>query len=373
MSDTPPPIENEESKPAEKRIKQFPCGQCGAKLEFKPGLSALQCPYCGHESAIPQSEEDIVELDYHTQLAELAQTQETEEHTFVKCDGCGADVDKPEKVDAFPCPYCDHNIVATEHSARLIKPKSVLPFKVTRKKARAAFQDWIKGLWFAPNKLKQYARADNRLNGLYVPYWTYDSDTTSFYRGERGEDYWDTEWYTDSEGKQKSRQVRKTRWYPCSGTVWVDFDDVLVLASTSLPKKYAVRLEPWDLDNLEPYSHEYLSGFTAEAYHVDLGEGFDEAKDIMADGIRREIKRDIGGDHQRIHSVRSRYDNVTFKHILLPIWMSAYRYQGKVYRFLVNARSGEVQGERPWSWVKIAFAVLTALIIIGIIAFFANN
>ena len=89
----------------------------------------------------------------------------------------------------------------------------------------------------------------------------------------------------------------------------------------------------------------------------------------MDEGIRRLVRRDIGGDEQRITSVNTQHDNVTFKHILLPIWISAYRYKDRVYRFLINSRTGEVQGERPWSWVKIVLLVMAVLLLI--IAFFA--
>jgi hypothetical protein len=78
----------------------------------------------------------------------------------------------------------------------------------------------------------------------------------------------------------------------------------------------------------------------------------------MYEGICATIREDIGGDHQRIHSVKTRYENIMFKHLLLPVWLSAYRFRERVYRFLVNARTGEVQGERPYSWVKIALLVL---------------
>ena len=90
----------------------------------------------------------------------------------------------------------------------------------------------------------------------------------------------------------------------------------------------------------------------------------------MENEIHTAICRDIGGDVQRVHSADSSYSNITFKHILLPVWIGAYRYQGKVYQFQVNARSGEVQGSRPWSWIKIAllvaFIVLVLIILISI-------
>jgi hypothetical protein len=224
-------------------------------------------------------------------------------------------------------------------------------------------------LWFAPSELKRRAERA-QIAGVYIPCWTYDCGTTSDYTGQRGDDYWDTQTYTSFENGRsvtRTRQVRKTRWWPASGRVADDFDDVLVLASRSLPSGYAEALEPWDLKDLVPYRDEYLSGFVAESYQIALPEGFEIAKGIMADAIRATIARDIGGDHQRIHSVDTRYFNVTFKHALLPVWISAYRFHDRTFRFLVNARTGEVQGERPYSWVKITLAVLAALAVIAII------
>jgi len=206
-----------------------------------------------------------------------------------------------------------------------------------------------------------------------VPHWTYDANTTTDYTGQRGEYYYETQWYTDSNGNRRSRQVRKTRWYYASGRVFNSFDDLLVLASESLPRKYAEKLEPWDLDGLMPYQEEFLSGFKAENYSVDLATGFQTARDMMEPTINQTIRRDIGGDTQRISSKNVLHDNITFKHVLLPVWVSAFRYDNKVFRFLVNARTGEVQGERPWSWVKITFAVLGAIALVALIVFLAQQ
>ncbi|MEO0587233.1 MAG: primosomal protein N' (replication factor Y) - superfamily II helicase, partial [Planctomycetota bacterium] len=174
--------------------------------------------------------------------------------------------------------------------------------------------------------------------------------------------------YRDSKGNTRTRRVRKTRWYPASGVVGRAFDDVLVLGSDSLPRKKTEELEPWDLAALVDYDPAFVAGFTAEAYRVDLESGFGHATQIMDGVIRGDVRRDIGGDEQRIHSVKTQHDDITFKHILLPIWISSYRWKDKVYRFLVNGRTGEVQGERPWSWWKIAGAVLAGLIVVGAIA-----
>ncbi|RPI23985.1 MAG: hypothetical protein EHM61_18340 [Acidobacteria bacterium] len=348
-------------------LKQFPCQQCGARLDFAPGTAALRCPYCSFENQIPQSQEEIRELDYLAQLAELAGTQETVEAERLQCGKCAAETTLPTGVVSGTCPFCGSNLVATGRSKRLVKPKSLLPFGIAQRQAFDAFQGWINGLWFAPTALKNYAQSEGRLSGVYVPFWTYDCRTTSFYTGQRGDDYWTTETYRTTENGRsvtKTRRVKHTRWTSVSGTVWESFDDVLVPASDSLPGECLQKLEPWDLERLVPFADEYLSGFRAESYRVSLEDGFGKAKEIMDLAIRSSVARDIGGDQQRIHSVRTQCDGVTFKHILLPVWLSAYRFKEKVFRFLVNARTGEVQGERPWSAWKITALVLTILIVI---------
>jgi hypothetical protein len=212
--------------------------------------------------------------------------------------------------------------------------------------------------------LKKYASQPQKLSGMYLPYWTYDADTKSFYTGQKG--IRRTETYTSYEnGKSVTKTRTVTDWYFASGTVFENFDDVLIVASKSLPNKYVDSLEPWDLKNLVPFDEKYLSGFKAESYQLNLEGGFDESKKIMDVKIRVKVKKDIGGDDQRITTLATQHNNVTFKHVLLPIWLSAFKYNDKVYRFMINGRTGEVQGERPYSFWKIFFFVL---LILGVIA-----
>ncbi len=355
---------------------QFPCKQCGAMLQFAPGTHSLKCPYCGMLNEIKAKTDRVGEQDFQAYFARAASEAQTQEQLTVHCQTCGAETTLKPNVTADRCPFCGGAIVAEGSSKKLIRPQCLLPFRVTKDQAAQSFRTWIAGLWFAPNELSR--RADSaQITGVYVPAWTYDSDTTSHYTGQRGDDYWDTETHTvrDSNGNMRTetRQVRKTRWWPVSGTVDNTFDDLLVLASQSLPAKYSAALEPWDLDHLVGYQDEFLSGFVAESYQVGLPQGFEVAKGLMEPEIHQTIERDIGGDHQQISSVDTQYFNITFKHLLLPVWISAYRYSGNTYRFMVNARTGEVQGERPYSWVKILFAVLLALAAVLVVVLIANH
>jgi predicted RNA-binding Zn-ribbon protein involved in translation (DUF1610 family) len=360
--------DREEESPA--AIDETACSQCGAKLNFVPGTSSLKCPYCGIEMPVPQSEKRVVELDYRDFLEKAIQEKESSEAQIIKCDRCGAETTMPAETVAGICPFCGANMVFSESASHPIKPDSLLPFQISQRNAFANFSRWIKKLWFAPGDLKHYARSESKLAGVYVPFWTYDSNTVTSYQGMRGDYYYTTETYTAMENGRsvtRTRQVRHTRWTPVSGTVFNAFDDILILASRSLPKKYADRLEPWDLDHLVPYKDAFLSGFRAESYQVSLPQGFEAAKEAMEPVIRTSIRHDIGGDEQQIHSAHTQYRDITFKHILLPVWLSAYRFREKIYRILINARTGEVQGERPYSAWKIAGAVLLGLAIAGII------
>jgi hypothetical protein len=207
---------------------------------------------------------------------------------------------------------------------------------------------------------------------VYVPYWTYDAMTYTAYRGERGDNYQDTETYTerDAQGNSvtKTRTVTRIRWWPASGQVEHFFDDVLVCGSRSVPSDLVTALEPWDLENLEGFRPEFLGGFTTERYAVGLREGFREAKGLMAPTIEHVIRRDIGGDHQRIDWRRTDYTAVTFKHLLLPVWVAHYRYHDRLFQILVNGRTGKVSGERPWSAWKIAGLVILILLAIALVS-----
>lgn len=355
--------------------RQFPCNSCGGNLVFSPGQQKLSCPYCGSLNELPENEGVVQENDFLETLAQIQNDPSLGEScqvTEVKCNACGAEfVIKPGET-AGECSYCATPFVQQAKSLTLLKPQALLPFSVTDKEAKNNFRLWVQSLWFAPNRLKKFVNESGKLRGVYLAHWTFDTDVETSYTGSRGEHYWDTESYTDSQGKRRTRSVRKTRWYSASGRVYNTFDDILVVANDSLPRKYTEKLQPWDLSELVSYTDEYLSGFRSEAYSVGLRDGFTLAQNQVESEIDRTIRSDIGGDEQRIGSKTSTWDEISYKYILLPVWVTSYKFNNKLYRIVINARTGEVQGERPWSWVKISFLVLLILTIVIAFVVFVN-
>jgi len=356
--------------------KSVSCPNCGASLSYKPGTTSQICEYCESSFEIKidnaRTADAQKEVDLSTALPSdwkpgwrpaQAQIQ-----TFVvKCPACGAQTALEKKMFSTECAFCGSLLTIQPKEGTVAKPQAVLPFKLDKDTATAKFTKWLSKLWFAPNSLKNSASTD-RFNGVYLPLWTFDADSETTYLGERGHHY--TETHRNSKGETET--VTETRWVQVSGQVNQAFNDILVTGSRILPEKYLKNLEPWDLANLVPYDNRFLSGIMAAVSEVDISVGFDEADRVMASAIKCDVLEDIGGDEQRITHMHTLYHRATYKYILLPVWLSVFRYGNKIYRCVVNARTGEVHGERPYSAIKIALAVMAALIIICLVIYFTR-
>ena len=351
---------------------RFPCPACGADLRFAPDAIRLRCDHCGHEEPIPEHRGAIPELDLRAAERSELPPGEMETTRVARCASCGAEVEFDAAIHARECPFCASPMVTHTGLHRHIKPQAQLPFLLTEADARAAMQTWLGRRWFAPSNLTKFARAQRKMDGIYVPYWTYDAETRTEYTGQRGTVHHRTRQVSVVVGGKRRtqlQQVPEVRWTRARGRVARDFDDVLVLASTSLPKSYTDALAPWDLSALSTYDPRYLAGFRAEGYGVPVEQGYAEAREIMNAVIAGDVRSDIGGDQQRIERMDTEVGRLTFKHALLPVWIAAYRYGGRSYRFVVNGRTGAVAGERPYSKLKIALAILVGLLLAAAIAF----
>jgi hypothetical protein len=157
--------------------------------------------------------------------------------------------------------------------------------------------------------------------------------------------------------------VQRTRWYPAAGHVARDFDDVLVLGTSRIAPSLVAKAGPWPLPSAVPFTPDYLAGYSALRYDVDPDAGLASAKTQMADVIEDDCKHDIGGDEQRVSHMDTSYAAIMFKLLLLPLWIASYVYAGKTFQVVVNANTGEVIGERPYSKLKITLAVIAGLIV----------
>jgi hypothetical protein len=343
------------------KVRKFPCEGCGADLRWEPGVTALRCEYCGFTKSVALSAERIVEKSVDVALRAPRDLGWGAERKVIACKRCGAHTTLDPHVSASACAFCGTTaVVEAPPHAPVVRPEGLLPFRVTRESALNSFRRWLHSLWLRPNDLKRASRI-NAMQGAYIPFWTFDAATDSWWTAEAGH------YYYVNVGQNK--RERRIRWEPASGALQLFFDDLPVPASRGVDDALCRKLEPFPTSELTPYDPSYLSGFLAEENAVDLPEALETAKTRMSDEIRAACAREVPGDTHRNLVVQTAFDAVAYKNALLPIWIAAYEYHTKPYRFLVNGVTGQCTGTAPWSWIKVTLFVMLCLTIAMVLLF----
>ena len=353
---------------------KYHCPTCGADAHWNAAKQALVCPYCGTVSpAQLTAEGEIRELDLITALRSVPDDQRgyNTERVSVKCQSCQAISSfEPNRV-AQNCEFCGSaQLVPYEQTKAVIRPESLLPFKLANTAVRDQIRTWYSSRWFAPSALKSRALTDT-LKGVYLPYWTFDARVHAAWTAESGYYYYESESYTDSQGNRQTRQVRKIRWQWSSGSLNHFFDDNLVAGTKGTHPKLLEKIEPFPTKELIPYDAGYLAGWIVEQYQVDLTVAAQHSRAEMDAELRAMCARQVPGDTHRNLSVDATYSDLTFKHVLVPVWLISYVYGRKSYQVLVNGQTGQIAGERPYSFWKIFFLVLGIAALVGLFALVA--
>lgn len=347
------------------------CPSCGASIEFNPENGKLTCPYCGHETEIAkpedQKEQVAQEMDFYTAEKRGNFDWGVEKKT-VSCSECGSETVYDALQVADTCPYCGSHQVMEASTVNTLAPNGVCAFQITDKEAGVNFHKWLKRRIFTPRAAKISAKP-NAFKGVYLPYWTFDTKTGSHYTASYG---------IDRVIKEKDGETRiETDWYMTSGFYQEFIDDQLVSASTRYDHDMLRKIEPFNLLDNKSYQPEYVSGFLAERYSIGLQDGWNIAQQDIREHIRSQIASKVrfecGADHVRNVQFSTTYDNITYKYLMLPIWLSSFQYKSKVYQFMVNGQTGKVGGKAPISPIRVAIAVMLAGVMIAIFAYFYGD
>lgn len=340
------------------------CPQCGGVMDFNPSTGNLKCPYCDYEENIKTEEtapEKAEEMDFYAAEHTANKDWGTETKT-VLCKACGAESIYDALQTSAVCPFCGSNQVMDANEQDTIAPGGVVPFRVSDKDASELFHKWIKKRWFCPKLAKDSAKP-KRFKGIYLPYWTFDTNTVSSYRGEYGIDH------TKKDKDGNTRTV--TDWHRTSGTHREFINDELVLASKNHDMSILHKLEPFDTENNKPYAPEYIAGFVAERYSLGLKDAWSNAMNSIKEKLRHHISDKIKKEHRadRIRNLNlsTDYRDITYKYLLLPIWISNFKYNDRVYQFMVNGQTGKVAGKTPISIPKVIITVIGVIAVIALL------
>lgn len=330
------------------------CPTCGANLEFDPETQTLKCEYCGTQIDFEKNKQ-VEEISIEEAFATAERGDKTT--SLYRCKNCGAEVMINSDEVATECPFCQTPYVVKIENLDGIKPNAVYPFLVDKDKAVDVVRKKIKKKLFAPSKLKKNFDAKN-VNGVYYPCFTFDSVTQSTYSGRLGKRR--TRTVKTSSG---TRTETYTEWFYVNGSFEKFFDDITISSSAKMSQKILGKIMPFNINSICVYEKKFLAGFYANHYDKNVKTAWKEAKDDMDKMIRNQILNRYDCDVVGYLNVSTIHNDVTYKYVLLPIWLISYKYRKKNYEMHMNGNTGKVYGKTPVSPWKVLF---TCLISVGV-------
>ncbi|MDD5901340.1 MAG: hypothetical protein PUC73_10670 [Lachnospiraceae bacterium] len=351
----------------EETDKKCPC--CGGIMDFDPATGKLHCPYCDHlEDILRENEEESSAEEQDFLNEELTGNCDWGVETkLVLCKACGGEMVYDALEISGECPYCGSNQVMEAKAEHTLAPGGVCVFKLDAKQAAEKFKSWLKKRWFCPKEAKNTAKPKD-FKGIYLPYWTFDTDTSTTYSAEYG--------INRQKRNSKGETVTMTEWYSCCGTYREFIDDQAVCGTTRHEQSLLNGILPYNTADNKSYKPEYVAGFASERYSIGLKEAWEKAKSLISTRLRRNITRKIQTEHHadsvRALHIQTGYTNIKYKYLLVPVWMACFKYKAKIYRFMVNGQTGRVSGKIPISPWKVFLTVLGAIAVLGLMWYISN-
>lgn len=338
----------------------YKCPSCGAYLNFDPDTQRWRCDFCAAEfdektllgkaeEYQQQAEQEAAQDDAHQQTDAADSGTQVVYH----CPSCGSEIMTDETTVATHCYYCHNPVVLQGKLTADMKPDQVLPFTIGKDKAVERFLAWVRKKRFVPkgffskNEVEQMA-------GVYYPHFVTDCVVDGEYEGEgRDTSIVDTPNYI----------VTNTRHFAITRRARITFRNVMRPALKSQDRKLSDGIHPFPLEEAEPFSSAYLSGFLAERRDLTAQEATDDVPQELNDYLRPLLEQGIhhdsysGAASGSIRNQKSRY-------VLLPTWVLTYpgKTQKEPYYYAMNGRTGEVCGKLPIDKGKLfGFGALIAL------------
>lgn len=362
-------------------VVDFKCPQCLATRAYSVADGGLRCAHCGYYEPpeMPVVGKGAREFEFTVETVEAARQAAVQqangwgtERRELRCENCGAQTSLPPGRLTHTCPFCGSNrVIQLEAPQDQLRPRFLIPFKVEAERIQAIAREWLGSSWMVPGALKNAARVAD-FSGVYIPYWTFDAQTAADWRAQVGHQVSDR--YYDSSSKSWKTRT-KTVWRWESGHVNVTFDDLLVNGSTKLSPLLLERVQDFDTHDLAPYAPSYLAGFLAHAYDRTLESAWKDAREKMRARTWDACRGQASTSQIRNFSMQLDFSDESYRYVLAPLYLAAYRYEDKTYQVMVNGQTGTIAGQRPVDWTKVWLAIAGMVspgIVLGLLGVLAS-
>ncbi|MEO1162224.1 MAG: hypothetical protein AAFV98_00450 [Chloroflexota bacterium] len=291
-----------------------------------------------------------------------------EERRELECENCGASILLDPKSLTHVCPFCgSQRVVQHAFDYDKMRPRYLVPFKVDDRQALTVIREWLGSSWMTPADLQERAGLDD-LTGIYLPFWTFSSLCSAAWRAQVGK---------TRRVRRNGKMVSETVWQWESGTVRKQINDLLVPGTSKLNNRLLNDVTQFSMRGLVEYDPSYLAGFNAQTYDVERDIAWQRGRELMRDATKQACYSDASSSKIRNFSMNLDYSGETWRYILLPVYLTTYRYQQDTYSVMVNGQVGQISGQRPVDWRKVGAAMaacfIPAVLITLVIIFFMEG
>lgn len=247
----------------------YECPNCTANLKFSIEKQQLYCESCKTEMDpyAFKKKKDAVEGKYF-------------KIDVFTCPQCGAGILAADDTVATFCSYCGGSTILDKHISKGRRPQHIIPFKKNKEDCIKAYKRMMRYAYFVPKEYKDESYIE-KFRSIYMPFWVY-----SF-----------------------KHDGKITLTYPsghrAARSLYAEYDGFLYDASSTFSDDLANAIYPYELEDCQPFTPSYLSGFYADA---------------------NDIEKDL---------------------VMLPVWFLAYRKKDRVAYAAVNGQTGKIAADLP--------------------------
>ena len=346
-------------------LQEYKCPCCGGAIAFDSTAQKLKCPYCDTEFEIEtlkgyeeELEGDSADnMEWQTDAGSEWQQGEADGLCNYSCNSCGGEIVADETTAATKCPFCDNPVIMKGRLSGMLKPDYVIPFKLDKKAAKAAYMRHIEGKRLLPKLFRDQNRIDE-IKGIYVPFWLFDAeaDANVRYHAEIVHPS-----YEDSENR-----YTPTSHYMVQRGGSIGFENVPVDGSEKMADDLMESIEPFDFSEAVDFQTAYLAGYLADKYDVSVEDSRERADTRCEGSLLSALERTVSGyttcneTSRDIHLKRGKVH-----YALLPVWILNTRWEGKDFLFAMNGQTGKLVGNLPVSTKRVIglFAAIAASLI----------
>ena len=344
------------NKPAKRKPKSYKCPACGANTQFDTTAARIACKHCGYTSPIKPDPVGLTEAHHEFTLKTLSASNQGwgVKRKHMLCESCGAEFSITEDAITSTCPFCAANKVHISHApVEFLRPEFIIPFKISLEKKQTLVNEWLRQGWFHPVDMVSNAMTQ-KFTGIYLPFWIFDVKINANWRA-----HLESSDETEVTGKNNSQIEYKDGWV--TGQTQLEINDIPHPGTNKASHVLLENLQPFQFEELKNYSPDYLAGWQAQNYNIPLEASWATAKEKIREIAKSTIRHQINGTKIRNFSMTAKFPDETWRYVLLPVYLSAYKYKNRTFQIMVNGQTGTVAGQKPVVWTKVWLTIALLL------------